>query len=60
LKRIFKKIYGFVFYFFFSLFVLLGTWCLPPKMFERVLEEIKAKFNTEFILKKGKENKLKL
>lgn len=60
MKKIFRKIYRFIIYFFFSLFVLLGTWCLPPKMFERVLEEIKAKFNTEFVLKKGRDSKLKL
>lgn len=32
------------------IFMLVGAWCIPPKWFERVLEEIKAKYTVEKIL----------
>jgi len=41
------------FYTYFSIllvFVFLGSWCLPPKWFENVLEEIKAKYTVEKII----------
>jgi hypothetical protein len=29
--------------------VLIGSWCIPPKLFEKVLVGVKAKFNTEIV-----------
>ncbi len=30
--------------------MLLGAWCLPPKWFENILNEIKAKYTVEKII----------
>ncbi|MCW8809815.1 MAG: hypothetical protein OQJ93_03145 [Ignavibacteriaceae bacterium] len=32
--------------------VLMGTWCIPPKWTEKVIQELKAKYIVEKIEKK--------
>jgi hypothetical protein len=29
--------------------VLIGSWCIPPRLLEKVLLGVKAKFNTEIV-----------
>lgn len=29
--------------------VLIGSWCVPPGLLEKVMQGIKAKFNTEVV-----------
>ncbi len=29
--------------------VLIGSWCIPPRLLEKVLLGVKAKFNTEVV-----------
>jgi hypothetical protein len=35
--------------------VLIGGWCIPPKLLEKVIDGMKLKFNTEFVLKDGQD-----
>ncbi|MFQ5708809.1 MAG: hypothetical protein ACE5HO_15235 [bacterium] len=40
-----------------TVFVLLGGWCLPPTMVEKVVQSLKQKFTTEYVLKKDENKK---
>jgi hypothetical protein len=51
----------FKFYTYFSLvliFVYLGSWCLPPKWFENIIRELKAKYNVEKIIEDDNKKEL--
>lgn len=51
MKSMVKKVVQFAMLLLLCIVVLLGGWCVPPKMVERVIEGMKAKFNTEFVLR---------
>jgi uncharacterized ion transporter superfamily protein YfcC len=52
-KKFFKRITYYILFFFLMIFILLGTWCIPPKWFEKVANALKAKFNIELVLEDG-------
>jgi len=56
IKRMLKTIRFYTYFSILLVFVFLGSWCLPPKWFKNVLEEIKAKYTIEKIIEKEKLN----
>jgi hypothetical protein len=49
-----KRVRILVVYTLLGLFMIMGSWCLPPKMIEKVIKNIGAKHNIEFVVdKKG-------
>ena len=56
-SKLIKKLKVLKFYSYFTvllILMLLGAWCLPPKWFENVLEEIRAKYTVEEIIEEEK------
>jgi hypothetical protein len=46
-KRIIKRIWQHIIFFLILFIVLMGTWCVPPKWTEKVVQELKAKYIVE-------------
>jgi hypothetical protein len=47
LKRFLKRIWQYSIFFLLLFIVLIGTWCVPPKWTEKVVQELKAKYIVE-------------
>jgi hypothetical protein len=47
IKKYAKRFKQYVIFFLVLTLVLLGTWCVPPKWTEKVVEELKAKYLVE-------------
>ena len=56
IKHMLKTIRFYTYFSILLVFVFLGSWCLPPKWFENVLEEIRVKYKIEKIIEKEKPN----
>ncbi len=51
-NKLFKALIRFLRYSILMIFMLLGAWCLPPSMFEKISHEMRAKFNIELVMKR--------
>jgi hypothetical protein len=47
LKTFLKRIWQYSIFFLLLFIVLIGTWCVPPKWTEKVVQELKAKYIVE-------------
>ena len=50
IKRIVKRLSQYAAFSILLVFVLLGSWCLPPKWIEKVILEIKSKYTVENVI----------
>lgn len=50
IKKNIKRLLRFGILLLLCVIVLLGGWCIPPKMVNRVMQGIKSKFNIEFVV----------
>ena len=51
-KKLIKRTRQYVVFFLMLSLVLMGTWCVPPKWTEKVVEELKAKYLIEMMIEK--------
>jgi len=49
IKKLLKRIQQHTVFFLLLSLVLMGTWCVPPKWTEKVINELKAKYIIEKI-----------
>ena len=47
IKKIAKRIRQHIVFFLLLSLILMGTWCVPPKWTEKVIQELKAKYIVE-------------
>jgi len=47
IKKYAKRLKQYMIFFLVLTLVLMGTWCVPPKWTEKVLQELKAKYLVE-------------
>jgi len=52
IKKFLKRIRQNVVFFIVLSLVLMGTWCVPPKWTEKVVQELKAKYLIEMMVEK--------
>ena len=54
ISRIAKRMLQYIMFSILLIFMLLGGWCVPPKLMEKVVDEIKAKYTVEEIIEADK------
>ena len=47
IKKLAKRIRQHIVFFLLLSLILMGTWCVPPKWTEKVIQELKAKYIVE-------------
>ncbi len=52
IKKLAKRLRQYIVFFLLLSLVLMGTWCVPPKWTEKVIQELKAKYIVEQIEEK--------
>lgn len=52
-KKITNRVRQYVIFSLVLTLVLMGTWCVPPKLTEKVIQELKAKYLVERIEEKN-------
>jgi len=50
IKRIVKRLSQYTAFLILLIFVLMGSWCLPPKWIEKVIQELKSKYTVENVI----------
>jgi len=54
INGIVKRLTGFISFSILLVFILMGSWCLPPKWIENVIQELKSKYTVENVLEDEK------
>lgn len=52
IKKLAKRLRQYIVFLLLLLLVLMGTWCVPPKWTEKVIQDLKAKYIVEKIEEK--------
>lgn len=52
IKKLAKRLRQYIVFFLVLSLVLMGTWCVPPKWTEKVIQDLKAKYIVEKIEEK--------
>jgi hypothetical protein len=49
-KRIRKRLIQYISFSILLVFILAGSWCLPPKWIEKVIQDLKTKYTVENLI----------
>ena len=50
IKRIVTRLKQYISFSILLVFIFMGSWCLPPKWIEKVIQELKSKYTVENVL----------
>ena len=50
IKRIGKRFLQYISFSIVLVFILMGSWCLPPKWIEKVIQDLKSKYTVENVI----------
>ncbi|MFC2119798.1 hypothetical protein ACFLQ4_01870 [Bacteroidota bacterium] len=50
IKRIAKRLLQYTSFSILLVFILMGSWCIPPKWIEKVIRELKSKYTVENVI----------
>jgi thiol-disulfide isomerase/thioredoxin len=54
IKGIVKRLKQYISFSILLVFIFMGSWCLPPKWIENVIQELKSKYTVENVLEDEK------
>jgi hypothetical protein len=50
IRRITKRLIQYISFSVLLVFILMGSWCLPPKWMEKVIQELKSNYTVENVI----------